>query len=96
MGDWDPLWILRGGLVVFFVVREIWCWVFKTNEILDKMPRDVSAEVDEIKKTLKVIEELAGSNGAFNKLFEAETAFIRRNGRPEQYVEDQRNQMFPH
>ena len=25
------------GLVVFFLIREVWCWYYKTNEILEKL-----------------------------------------------------------
>ena len=25
------------GLVIFFLIREVWCWYYKTNEILEKL-----------------------------------------------------------
>lgn len=57
--------------------------------------REAQDAINAIKEAQGVLRRLAGSGGAFDKLLEAETAFAKKFGDPEDYVDKIRKEVFP-
>ena len=70
----DPnnlFWIFIAVVVIFLVIREFWCWYFKSNNVLDKI-KIIDIRLDTLTVQLQSLElQLRRIETTFNDLYSA-------------------------
>ena len=70
----DPnnlFWIFIAVVVIFLVIREFWCWYFKSNNVLDKI-KIIDIRLDTLTVQLQSLElQLRRIETTLNDLYSA-------------------------
>ena len=64
---YDSPWVALGlFFLVFFIVREISCWYYKSNEILEKI-NDVQSKLEKIEEQLQELKKITDQASVHEK-----------------------------